>query len=186
MRRVRARRHGMIEVAAGRLVRVRAATVDAAGDAAGDRDAGPLEAPLASRRLLPGLLHSAEGHAELLGGDVRCFWPGDDADQHPGASVILDEIAQLRRADALVCDLGNARISDRLLTRWGWTSLNPGQRRRLFIKRFYGHYPSPDPLLHALCTPRGASTDGASAAEPAASDESETRTHTCPSRSLTG
>ncbi len=64
--------------------------------------------------------------------------------------LVLDEIARLRRVDALLCDVGNARISDRLLNRWGWSPLLPPRRRRQFIKRFYGEYAPPDPVLEEL------------------------------------
>jgi hypothetical protein len=57
--------------------------------------------------------------------------------------VILDEIARLKSTDAIVADVRNPRISDRLLRRWGWESHVPKSRRRHFIKRFYGTYPDP-------------------------------------------
>ncbi len=34
--------------------------------------------------------------------------------------AVLDEIARLKRSDAILCDVCNLRISDRLLARWGW------------------------------------------------------------------
>jgi hypothetical protein len=55
--------------------------------------------------------------------------------------LVLDEIARIKQTDAIVCDVRNARISDRLLRRWGWESHVPQSRRRHFIKRFYGEYP---------------------------------------------
>ena len=57
--------------------------------------------------------------------------------------VILDEIARLKSTDAIVAEVRNLRISDRLLRRWGWESHVPTSRRRHFIKRFYGTYPDP-------------------------------------------
>ena len=59
-----------------------------------------------------------------------------------GALVVLDEIAKLKKTDALVTDVTNPRISDRLLKRNGWEQHcleSPGRR---FIKRFYGKYPT--------------------------------------------
>jgi len=41
---------------------------------------------------------------------------------------VLDEIARIKGADALLCEVANFRISDRLMTRWGWT---PHQVHRL-------------------------------------------------------
>jgi len=54
---------------------------------------------------------------------------------------VLDIIARIKRTDALLCDVANTRISDRLLARWGWESHKPQWLHRNFIKRFYGEYP---------------------------------------------
>jgi hypothetical protein len=56
------------------------------------------------------------------------------------AVAALDQIAWLRRAEAIVCEVFNRRISDRLLHRWGWERHLPGSSRRHFIKRFYGDW----------------------------------------------
>jgi hypothetical protein len=56
----------------------------------------------------------------------------------------LDEIARIKNTDALLCDAANARISDRLLARWGWTAHKPQRWHRNYIKRFYGKYPAPE------------------------------------------
>ena len=55
----------------------------------------------------------------------------------------LDEIARLKRSDALLCDVGNWRISSRLLARYGWEPHCPSRWHRHYIKRFYGKYPPP-------------------------------------------
>ena len=60
-----------------------------------------------------------------------------------GALCVLDEIARIKRTDAIVCEAFNERISDRLLARWGWERHLPKSPRRHFIKRFYGVYPQP-------------------------------------------
>jgi hypothetical protein len=57
------------------------------------------------------------------------------------ATLILDEIARLKRTLAIVCNVTNDRISDRALARWGWESHCHGWSGRHFIKRFYGEYP---------------------------------------------
>jgi hypothetical protein len=55
---------------------------------------------------------------------------------------VLDEIARLKRSDALLCDAGNWRISERFMRRWGWVPHCPASWwHRHFIKRFYGKYP---------------------------------------------
>src|SRR5690606_29631017 len=64
-----------------------------------------------------------------------------------GALGVLDEIARLKQCDALVCDVSNPRVSDRALKRWGWAPLSASGWRRPFIKRFYGVYPVPCPML---------------------------------------
>jgi hypothetical protein len=69
-----------------------------------------------------------------------------------GSLIVLDEIARIKRIDAIVCEVRNLRISDRLLQRWGWQSHVPHSRRRHFIKRFYGTYPEPDKAW-SLCRP---------------------------------
>ena len=58
-----------------------------------------------------------------------------------GALVVLDEIARLKNAAAIVTDVSNLRISDRLLRRHGWEPHLDHARQRHFIKRFYDGYP---------------------------------------------
>ncbi|MBN2022707.1 MAG: hypothetical protein JW809_07915 [Pirellulales bacterium] len=53
----------------------------------------------------------------------------------------LDEIARLKRADALLCELTAPRITDQMMRRWGWEPHCPSRWRRHYIKRFYGEYP---------------------------------------------
>lgn len=58
------------------------------------------------------------------------------------ATLVLDEIARLKGALAIVCNVTNDRISDRVLARLGWESHCQNWSGRHFIKRFYGRYPS--------------------------------------------
>ena len=58
-----------------------------------------------------------------------------------GALTVLDAIARIKRSDALLCDVANTRISDRLMARWGWQAHKPQAFHRNYIKRFYGDYP---------------------------------------------
>ncbi len=53
----------------------------------------------------------------------------------------LDQIAALKRTDAILCEAWNLRLSDRLLARHGWEPHTPSRWHRHFIKRFYGQYP---------------------------------------------
>ncbi len=67
---------------------------------------------------------------------------------------VLDEIARLKTSDALLCDAGNWRISQRFMQRWGWEPHCPtAWWHRHFIKRFYGAYP-PRPAWLASAEPR--------------------------------
>lgn len=66
---------------------------------------------------------------------------------------VLDQIAQLKGTDALLCDAANTRISDRLLARCGWEPHKPERWHRHFIKRFYGRYPPPQVDGHPLTSP---------------------------------
>lgn len=57
------------------------------------------------------------------------------------ATLVLDEIARLKSSNAIVTQVTNSRITDRLLARLGWQAHCEQWRGRHFIKRFYGHYP---------------------------------------------
>jgi hypothetical protein len=74
------------------------------------------------------------------------------------ACRVLDEIARIKRSDAILTDVANGAISDRLLARWGWTPLRATAWHRLFVKRFYGDYP-PSPLAQALEEPAAIGTE---------------------------
>ncbi|MGO8691665.1 MAG: hypothetical protein ACLQLG_18755 [Thermoguttaceae bacterium] len=56
------------------------------------------------------------------------------------ALAVLDEIARLKRSDAILCDVGNWRITTKLLNRFGWVPHCPSRWHRHYIKRFYGEY----------------------------------------------
>ncbi len=58
------------------------------------------------------------------------------------AALTLDEVAHIKRSDAILCDAWNLRISERLLARWGWEAHKPSRWHRHYIKRFYGQYPA--------------------------------------------
>lgn len=57
------------------------------------------------------------------------------------ATLVLDEIARIKRSHAIVTELSNDRLSDRLMTRWGWQQHCLTWPGRHYIKRFYGTYP---------------------------------------------
>lgn len=56
------------------------------------------------------------------------------------STLVLDEIAKIRGADAIVCNVTNDRITNRLMERWGWQPHCLHWKGRHFIKRFYGNY----------------------------------------------
>lgn len=58
------------------------------------------------------------------------------------ALMALDCIAELKQTDAIVCDAGNHRLSQRLMSRLGWEPHKPQRWHRNYIRRFYGVYPS--------------------------------------------
>ncbi len=68
------------------------------------------------------------------------------------ATLVLDEIARLRQAQALVAHLTNDRISDRLMNRWGWQPHCLQWSGRHFIKRFYGEFPPIRPAWRTRLT----------------------------------
>ena len=68
---------------------------------------------------------------------------------------VLDEVARVKRTDAIVCDVWNMRISSGMLARQGWEPHRPSRWHRHYIKRFYGVYPDPPPAL-LNCMPVGA------------------------------
>ena len=63
---------------------------------------------------------------------------------------VLDYIARLKQSDAVLCDVGNWRISKKLLACWGWVPHCPSRWHRYYIKRFYGTYPPPTKWMDEL------------------------------------
>jgi len=59
---------------------------------------------------------------------------------------VLDQIAEVKRIDAIVCDAANVRLTERLMARFGWQPHKPQRWHRNFIRRFYGSYPIPQGL----------------------------------------
>ncbi len=50
---------------------------------------------------------------------------------------LLDQIAEIKGCDALLCDAANARISDRILRRYGWEAHAPSRWHRNYIRRLH-------------------------------------------------
>jgi hypothetical protein len=68
-----------------------------------------------------------------------------------GALHVLDEIARLRGATAIVAHVSNHQISDRLLARLGWQQHLQHWQGRHWIRRFYDGYP--ESVLHRYLPP---------------------------------
>ena len=60
-----------------------------------------------------------------------------------GACHVLDEIARIRKASAIVAHVSTESISDRLLNRLGWERHLQHWSGRHWIRRFYDGYPEP-------------------------------------------
>ena len=60
-----------------------------------------------------------------------------------GACHVLDEIARLRGATAIVAHVSNGNLSDRFMQRMGWEEHMHGWSGRHWIRRFYDGYPKP-------------------------------------------
>ena len=54
----------------------------------------------------------------------------------------MDEIARLKGCDAALCEVTNKRVSERVLSYWGWQPHNPNRNGRHYIRRYYGEYPA--------------------------------------------
>jgi uncharacterized protein YqiB (DUF1249 family) len=55
--------------------------------------------------------------------------------------AVLDYVAYLKRSDAILAEVSNSRISDRVMKRLGFEPHLPESKKRHWIKRFYGEYP---------------------------------------------
>ena len=54
----------------------------------------------------------------------------------------LDEVAVLKRSDAILCEATNSRLSDRVMRFSGFERHLTERCKRHFIRRFYGEYPA--------------------------------------------
>ena len=53
------------------------------------------------------------------------------------ALATLETIARIKKSDALLCDVANARITDRMMRRFGWEAHAPSIWHRNYIRRLY-------------------------------------------------
>lgn len=85
--------------------------------------------------------HHPLGNSDFLVLGYVHSGPGTSLGTFYCATLVLDRIAQLKGSHAIVAELTNERLSDRLLKRWGWQRHCLQWRGRHYIKRFYGYYP---------------------------------------------
>jgi hypothetical protein len=135
------RRYGVIETSAGRLVAVHLRPWPKLIAWPEIWPAGPTYHALgeADRCLL--YYNQPRRHANFLALKYIVSTQGTSYATFRAALIALDQLAELKRTDALLCDVANSRLSDRLLDRFGWEPHAPQRWRRNFIKRFYGRYP---------------------------------------------
>lgn len=76
------------------------------------------------------------GHDDFLALKFTVSGRGTSFATFRAALRVLDEVARIKGTYAIVCDVANRRISDRLLARWGWEAHLPSRWHRHYIKRF--------------------------------------------------
>ena len=144
---VRRRRYGMIEAAGGRLLAVHFRpwpkvaslpevwwTEHRRPSRGGDRCRVYFNQPL--------------GHSRFLAVTFAVSSRDCTLRTLHAARRTLEAIAEIKQADALLCDAWNTRISARLLHRW--EPHTESRWHRNFIRRFYGVYPTGDRALTQL------------------------------------
>jgi hypothetical protein len=139
--RLRARRYGVIETAAGRL---RAIHLRPWPKLLSLRELFPLWPRYHARGEADRCLlyyNQPRRHSNFLALKYIVSSRGTSYRTFRASLVVLDAVAELKQIDAIVCDVANARISERLLHRLGWEPHKPERGHRNFIKRFYGKYP---------------------------------------------
>jgi hypothetical protein len=132
---VRRRRYGVIETVAGELVRVAWRPFPRLATACGIRWLGRVEHALRPGNSCRLYFNQPWRFPNFLA--LRYVVTSRDADYATfrRALTVLDEIARLKGADALLCDAANLRLSDRFLARLGWQPHAPMPGHRNFIKR---------------------------------------------------
>jgi hypothetical protein len=138
---IRRRAYGVIEIAQGRLVRI----VLRPWPKIFTSDDVLLRGQFSHRGLLRDAcrlyFNQPWGHRNFLALKYIVSHLGTTFATIQRAMQVLDEVARIKRSDAIVAHVSNPNISDRLMERWGWERHLESSNRRHFIKRFYGVYP---------------------------------------------
>jgi hypothetical protein len=132
---VRRRRYGVIETVDGRLRRVVFRPYPKVITALGSGVVGRWSHRFRSGKRCRLYFNHPRRHPNFLA--LRYVVTTRDADYATfrKALALLDEIARLKKVDALLCDAANLRLSDRFLARLGWEPHAPMAGHRNFIKR---------------------------------------------------
>ena len=144
---IRRRRYGVIETSAGRLVAVHFRPLPKLIAWPEIWPTGPNyhARGTADRCLL--YYNQPLGHSQFLALRYIVSYQGTQFATFRAALAALDAVAEVKGTDAILCDAANARLSDRLMRRFGWEPHKPSRWHRNYVKRFYGQYPSgPLPL----------------------------------------
>jgi hypothetical protein len=152
--RIRARRYGVIETAAGEL---RAVHLRAWPKLLATPDLVPVGSRYHGRGSADCCLlyyNQPRAMPKFLALKYVVSTAGTSYQTFRAALVALDAIAELKHIDAIVCDAANMRLSDRLMNRLGWEPHKPQRWHRNFIRRFYGVYPAIGGAAAVLAKPQ--------------------------------
>ncbi|HEX2475664.1 MAG TPA: hypothetical protein VHK01_13015, partial [Lacipirellulaceae bacterium] len=140
--RIRARRYGVIETAAGQLVGIHLRPWPKLASLPEMLPLGPRyhRRGAADRCLL--YYNQPWRMPKFLALKYVVSTAGTSYRTFRTSLVALDAIAALKQIDAIVCDAANSRLSDRFMARQGWEPHKPQRWHRNYIRRFYGEYPA--------------------------------------------
>ena len=138
---IRSRPYGMIEIRQGRLTRVQLKPWPKFGSIVEAKWISSWRSSHGTRDLCRLFYNQPFQHRNYLvvsyiESTFQTRWKSISA-----AVRVLNRIAFLKRSDAILAEVTNDDISDRLLSRLGWERHLEQNRKRHFIKRFYGDYP---------------------------------------------
>lgn len=133
-------RYGMIEVADGKLIRIQMRPWPKLASVVEARWLSPWKNRWARRDVCRVYYNQPMFHSNYLAFVFLESTPGTQLASISAALKTLDQIAFLKRSDAILAEVSNTKISDRLLVRLGWKSHLPHRSRRHWIKRFYGKF----------------------------------------------
>ncbi len=140
--RIRTRRYGVIETAAGKLVAIHLRPWPKLASLPEMLPLGPRyhRRGAADRCLL--YYNQPWRMPKFLALKYVVSTAGTSYRTFRASLMTLDAIAALKQIDAILCDAANSRLSDRFMARQGWEPHKPQRWHRNYIRRFYGEYPA--------------------------------------------